>query len=227
MVKGSMHRLSTAIGGLLILLLPACAVTDIPTRWAQVPKDQNAVVFGTVTAELGGPGPLSRYLIRFRSLETKEVAHLSVDPGMAIVAGGDPELYVRQRSMGQFFEITIPAGQYEFFDLWMVAASAFGSTEYRPKEQFSIPFKVEAGTVNYLGEFRAYPTVGRNIFGMLLPAGGYFVVRDQEARDTQLLIKRRGGVPVESIRKIVLDLETNGTSLVRRSPLPPFDTALD
>lgn len=221
--RGKIRPVFAAVAACALLVLSACAATDVPSRWAQTPENQRAIVFGTITAEMGDPGPLSRYLILFRNVETKEVAHLSIYPGMDIANDGDPELYERKRSIGKFFEIVLPAGRYEFFDFWMVAIGLGGATtEYRPKEPFSIPFTIEAGTVNYIGEFRTYPMVGRGIFGGLARSGGYFVVRDQEARDTRMFLKRRGAVITEPIRKIALDLETNGSPLVWRSPLFPF-----
>lgn len=220
------RALAATASAVLLVLLSACAATDVPARWAQTPEPQRAVIFGTITAELGPPGPpLSRYLIRFRNVETKEEAHLNINPGMNIGNDGDPELYETKRTKGMLFDVTLPAGRYEFYDLWMVAVGLFGaSTEYRPKQPFSIPFTVEPGTVNYLGEFRAYPAFEKGAFG-LARAGGYFVVTDREARDTALFIKRRGSAPAQPIRKIALDLETNGSPLVRRTPLPPYDVA--
>jgi hypothetical protein len=163
-------------------------------------------------------------MIHFRKVETKEAATLKISPGWNVGNKGDPELYEPKRSIGLFFEIALPAGRYEFFDLWMVGVGLGGaSTQYTPKEHFSIPFTIEPGTFNYLGEFRAYPMIGPGIFGGVARVGGYFVVRDQEMRDTALLAKRRGGLPSEPIRKITLDLDANISPLVRRTRLPPFD----
>lgn len=217
------HHWAWLIVACASLLLAGCwATTDAPTRWAQLPESQRAAVFGTITAEMGGPsGPMSRYMLKYRNVETKEEAWLSINPGMD--SSGDPELYERRRTVGTLFDVSLPAGRYEFFDVWFVAATGFGSTEYRAREPFSVPFTIEAGTLNYLGEFRAYPIVGRNLLGMSLPGGGYFVVLDRERRDTQLLAKRRG-VPFGPVKNIVPDPDRANTPFMRRAPLPPFNS---
>jgi hypothetical protein len=199
------------------------ATADTPSRWKQLPPDQVSSVFGTITAEMGGPsGPLSRYVIRFRNIDTREEGFLSVDPAMG--SSADPDLYERRRSTGTFFDIAMPPGRYEFYDVWMIGTGGFGWTEYRAREPFSVPFTIEPGKVHYMGEIRAYPVVRPKPFGMSLPAGGYFVLRDQEARDTKLLLKRRAVASVGPIKSLVREIDTNRTPYLRASPQPPFDS---
>jgi hypothetical protein len=223
-MKAAMPRPLSLLLITLGLALSGCwATTDTPARWKQLPPEQASSVFGTITAEMGGPsGPLSRYMIHFRNIDTREESFLSVNPGMD--SSGDPELYERRRTSGAFFDITLPPGRYEFYDVWMVAATGFGSTEYRSREPFSVPFTIEPGKTHYIGEIRAYPVVGRNVFGMSLAAGGYFVLRDQEARDTRILLKRRAVPAVAPVRNLVREIDTNRTPFLRASPQPPFDT---
>jgi hypothetical protein len=83
--------------------------------------------------------------------------------------------------------------------------------------------------VHYVGEFRGYPMIGESRIGFSVPAGGYFVILDEEARDTALLAKRRaaeaGAEPVGTVINIVPDPERAGTPLLRRKPLPPYQAA--
>ena len=212
------HRLLVLL--LLGLSLVACASSDTPARWKQLPPEQVGWAFGTITAEMSGPsGPMSRYTIRFRNLDTKEEGFFSINPGLD--SSGEPDLYERRKTSGAFFDIPMPAGRYEFFEFWTVAASGFGSTEYRSREPFSVPFTIEQGKVHYLGEFRAYPLVGKNIFGMSLPAGGYFVLRDQEQRDTKLLLKRREVATVGPVKNVARELDTKRTPFLRPTPRGP------
>ena len=214
------HSRAAAVLG-LCLLLTGCATQDMPSRWSKLPADQRATMFGTVSADLT-KGALSRYMIKFRNVDTKEEAWFSIYPGHD--RSGDPELYERGRTVGVLFDLTLPPGRYEFFDIWMVAATGFGSTEWKAKTPFSVPFTIEPNTVNYLGELRAYMVLGKNIFGMTAPGGAYWVVRDQETRDTAIFTKRRGGALSEPVRKIVLEVE-RGDPFMRRTPLPPYDAS--
>lgn len=215
------YRLALVLVGIALSLTACWATTDTPTRWNQLPAEQVGWAFGTITAEMSGPsGPLSRYIIRFRNLDTREEGFLSVNPGMD--SSGDPDLYERRKTSGTFFDIPMPAGRYEFYDVWMVAATGFGSTEYRSREPFSVPFTIENGKMHYLGEFRAYPLVGRNVFGMSLPAGGYFVLRDQEDRDTKLLLKRRQAATIGPVKNLARELDTARTPFLRSTPQAPF-----
>ncbi len=82
---------------------------------------------------------------------------------------------------------TLPAGQYEFFGYSMFIGSPVGTTEFKQREEFSIPFTVKPGQVTYLGEIRLVPVLGRNIFGIAILGGGYFVLSDQRQLDMVLL----------------------------------------
>lgn len=195
-----------------------------PTRWEALPEGQRAVMFGTITADIS-VGAVNTYTLFYRNVETGETASLSVHP---LDDSGDDDLRQRGKVMGRFFEVTLPPGRYEIFDISVVAMGLFGaSTEWRAKAPFSLPFTIEAGRTHYIGDLRAYSFVGKNIFGNPAPGGGgYFTIVDREAQARELLARRRaaksGALPVGDIVKIVPDPDRAGTPLLRRTPLPPF-----
>jgi hypothetical protein len=141
----------------------------------------------------------------------------------------DPELYVKGKTIGRLFEVSLPAGDYELFEVsFYYSVGAYGGTSWRSEPPFSLPFTITSAGVHYVGEFRA-PMIGKSGIGFSVPAGGYFVILDEEARDTVLLAKRRaaeaGAEPVGTVINIVPDPERAGTPLLRRQPLPPYQAA--
>lgn len=165
-------------------------------------------MFGTITADVSA-GALNRYLLRYRNLDTGEDAALSIMP---LDDDGDAELYQRRKLVGRFFEVTLPPGRYEFYDVWMVAQGLFGaSREWSARTPFSLPFTIQAGRTHYIGDIRAYPARG----------GGFFTIADRETQARELLAKRRaakpGAAPVGDIVNIVPDPAKAGTPFLRRA----------
>lgn len=176
---------------LALFLLVGCAGANGPERWKSLPEAQRAVIFGTVTAYESGLF-LSTSRLHFRNIETGETAMIAATPGNDIT--GNPDLYERDKMKVWSFELAVPPGRYEFFSYSATRnMGQFGSTQYHAKQDFSVPFVVEAGKTHYLGEYRAFALMGRNVFGMKLAEGGYFVLVDNQERDTALLAKKRNG----------------------------------
>ncbi|WP_162914596.1 hypothetical protein [Desertibaculum subflavum] len=185
----------------------ACAPSIAPTRWEALPEGQRAVMFGTITADISA-GAINRYMLRYRNFDTGETAALNVEP---LDDSGDDDLRERGRVVGRFFEVTLPPGRYEFYDVSFLAMGLFGaSREWSARTPFSLPFTIQAGRTHYLGDVRAYPA----------RAGGYFTFTDREARARELLAKRRAAAkappPPADIVNIVPDPDKAGTPFLRR-----------
>lgn len=197
--------------------LAACNQTTAPARWNDLPVSERATIFGTLTAELGGPMAMELYEIRFRNLQTKEKASLTLNAGLLLFPGvrtasGDAELQESGRSMGRSFELTLPAGQYEFYEVWCRGPPGSFPSDYK-SENFSMPFSVEAGKTYYLGELRAYPLQYKDLLGFSTPYGGYFVLRDSRERDTALWLKKRTDGNLPAIENLLLDASKGGRGI--------------
>lgn len=127
-----------------------------------------------------------------------ELGSFSFAPVRAIIAElgsnrGDPELKLPDRSLGRFFEVTLPASEHECFHMHLVNRHAhLGSTSWTAKEPFFVPLKVAAGGgTHYLGGIRGFPLLGKSLLGFQVSDGGYIVFVAREARDTASLAKRR------------------------------------
>lgn len=197
-------RWGIVLGFLLALL--ACAPSIAPNRWEALPEGQRAVLFGTITADISA-GALNRCMLRYRNLDTGEAAALNVEP---LDDSGDDDLRERGKVVGRFFEVTLPPGRYEFYDVSMLAMGLFGaSREWSARTPFSLPFTIQAGRTHYIGDVRAYPARG----------GGCFTFTDREAQARPLLAKRRaakGVPPPGDVINIVPDPEKAGTPFLRR-----------
>lgn len=73
---------------------------------------------------------------------------------------------------------------------------------FTSREPFSIPFTVTTGKVTYLGKYQANGLTGKNFVGLPLAAGAVFVVQDRQAKDMDLLRKRRLDLPLEVINAV-------------------------
>lgn len=216
-----------------LLLLAGCVTSKAPERWASLPDAQKGLMFGTITAEMSAFYTLTHYQLLYRNVSTGETGLLSLSPRNrrmppGIGDEGDPELREPRKTIGRLFEVALPAGDYEFFEVRFWSIEGTGGS-WRSDPEFSLPFTVAAGGIHYVGEFRGYPIVGKHpLFGYHVPAGGYFVILDAAARDTALLAKRRaaqsGAAPLPDVVNIVPDPERAGTEYLRRAPMPPFQT---
>lgn len=115
--------------------------------------------------------------------------------------------YSNEVEKGSVFILDLPAGQYEFYDVQFYYNNGTYSNSYSAREEFSIPFSVEANRAAYLGSFVAHGVWGKNIFFISIPAGGYFKISDQFERDKGLVAALRPEIPANSIqpRLLVVD----------------------
>lgn len=86
--------------------------------------------------------------------------------------------------------VTLPAGEYKIFGWSMVYLTGNGTKTFFPMGNFSIPFTVAENSVNYLGDYLGVPTMGRNIIGLKIPVGGYFIASERYEKDYQVISSR-------------------------------------
>ncbi len=95
--------------------------------------------------------------------------------------------------------MTLPAGKYRFYTFSILRGTGVGYSVWEPREDFSIPFTVTAGKAAYLGEIRMVPHLGRNIFGIPMPAGGNFNFVSNQQRDIALFREKFPGIDPATI----------------------------
>ncbi len=131
-------------------------------------------------------------------------------------AGWSPD-FEDQNARGAVFFARLRPGDYELVDVNFYIYSQYITSTWTAKPKFSIPFTVRRGEAIYLGEFLAYSVFGRNMFGMQVPGGGYFVVSDRFERDSTLLKSKEEAPKDVSIVKAVVDPDSARIPLIRRN----------
>jgi hypothetical protein len=99
----------------LLLLLAGCVTSSAPERWTTLPASEKGALFGTITADVSTRYTLNSYRIQYRNLATGEVGTLALAPQNSrmfppIGDTGDPERYVKGKTIGRLFEVS-PAGR--------------------------------------------------------------------------------------------------------------------
>lgn len=101
--------------------------------------------------------------------------------------------------VGESFALALPAGTYTICGS---GASSVAPYSYGGPGNFSIPLKIEAGKLNYIGRYTRVVQKGIGPFGIPEGVGGYWVVSDRQAADLPYLLQRDpklAGLPVVSI----------------------------
>lgn len=93
---------------------------------------------------------------------------------------------------------SLPAGRYEIYDFDVFMNGGRYRQNFRSRAEFSIPFVVQPGKAVYLGNYQANGVRGRNIVGIPITAGAFFVVEDRLQQDVQLARARTNPIPVAS-----------------------------
>jgi len=120
-----------------------------------------------------------------------------------------------------FFAQLAPA-EYEIFRFELSQfRGQLGSTTFRSNIAFSIPFSVAEGRATYLGQFLSVAAYGKNVFGMSVPGGGYFVVSDQMERDVGLLQSQRTDFDFANVHRALIDPKQLGLPFFREALIDP------
>ena len=138
------------------------------------------IIVASMVQDRSGWTAYSNVSFWFRDKDGNNRGRVAYSPGL-------PGFNVGQRESDIVKVYKLPAGQYEFYDFNMFIGSPVGTTEFKAREEYSIPFAVRPGQVTYIGEIKLIPRTGRNIFGLPIPGGGHFILSDQRSRDMALL----------------------------------------
>lgn len=84
----------------------------------------------------------------------------------------------------------LPPGDYEIFNFNIFLNGGTIQKNFSSRVDFSIPFKVRANETTYLGNYQANTVIGKNLFGLPMPAGAIFIVNNREIEDIELAKNR-------------------------------------
>lgn len=107
-----------------------------------------------------------------------------------------------QDGYGLLRAIELPPGEYVFTHWNFFNGS--GETFY-PKDLGTLPFKVQAGRVAYVGSFDLDLQRGKNVFGVEIALDPWLLVSDKRDRDLPLLPQKFPAIPSELVDIQILD----------------------
>jgi hypothetical protein len=97
--------------------------------------------------------------------------------------------------------VRLAPGEYEFYNF----LASIGNTDYSARNDFSIPFTVDAGSVTYLGEFSFAAHWTKGLFGLEAPSLPVVSIADQQARDIPIIKTRVPETASANVRVAVPD----------------------
>lgn len=90
-------------------------------------------------------------------------------------------------------------GRYEIYNTDTFYNTGFVQNNYFLKDEVSIPFTIYPGEVTYLGHFQANKIMGKNVFGVSIPAGAFFVVSDREEHDIAIAESKQPSIAGKAV----------------------------
>jgi hypothetical protein len=94
--------------------------------------------------------------------------------------------YKSDTESGYVAVASLPPGDYEVFNFEVWQRGFNYEARYSSKQPFSIRFSVRPGETTYLGNYAASGISGRNIIGLSVQAGAYFVLSSAVDRDVAI-----------------------------------------
>lgn len=184
------------------LLLWSCGPHE-PASVFTLPDDYagpTGQVVGTVGIFLGTGAENPHYQNRlfFRSMDGATTGAIAfTDTGLS----SQESHYSTATARGSVFLLELPPGRYEFYDLKFHLNDDGLQWSYWARDEFSVPFTVEAEMVSYLGSFVAHGAWRLGAYPDPLPVGGYFTVADEFDRDRLLVASVHPDIDAESIQR--------------------------
>lgn len=132
---------------------------------------------------------------------TKEKLRLSPSFQLPDIKGDSSKIY--------YNAVLLPSGEYKIYGWGMEFNSGTGITTFFPMGNFSLPFAVTGGRVNYLGDYLGTSKGGRDILGMKRPTGGYFIVSSRFTEDFETIIRKWPNLDLNKTLNAVPDFGGN------------------
>lgn len=199
----------------LVVFISGCATTSLTPEPISIAKlnDKTGIVFGTFSRDT----KTSKYYSQtfyFRNVQTGQKYRIHSQPEFNIFSGKTPDDFNTGDSHGALFAFTLPAGKYTFDNFNLYRSTGYSYQYWSSKTPYSIPFEVVGNKIKYLGEIKLVAMTGKNLFGIRVPAGGVWVITDQQKRDFPLIKNKHPEVAIDQVIISVPDREEVATPLV-------------
>ena len=117
-----------------------------------------------------------------------------------LLPGPKPD-FDTDESRGAVGSVRLAPGEYELHNF----IASYGNTDMSAKQDFSIPFTVEAGGITYLGAYTFAALYGKNFFGMTVPSMPMISISNEQARDIPIVKARAAEMAAAKVRAAVPD----------------------
>ena len=155
---------------------------------AELNDKSKGILLASVTAETGKHTHDAWFYIR-RKGDADNSERLAAS-GFSMF-GKPNDFPQRSPRTGRLLAISLDPGEYELFT-WTLYIQTFGGYGYiSPKNPPTpLPFSVVAGRITYLGYLHLDTLMGKNIFGLSIPAGGGPEITDNFEDDRSLMAQK-------------------------------------
>jgi hypothetical protein len=121
-----------------------------------------------------------------------------------------PDEFETPDSKGAIFVRLLEAGEYSFNGFSVSHHTSRGTATISPRHDFSVPFQVEAGKVNYIGEFKRVSLEGK---GDEAPLPGW-AISDRMERDREVIAREYPDIPLDELINAVPSKERVASPLI-------------
>lgn len=207
---------SRLAGFLALFLLWGCAAGSTSFYSGPVPKDGEPA--GYVIASVSRSKELPTftfYSLDFRSVATGDEGSLKTSTPELVQAKFE---VIKGVYEGFVSVLKLPPGKYELYNFSVFGGAGFGSVTWSSKQDFSVPFEVQAGKATYIGAYDCTPIFGEGIFGLRALAGMYWILSDQHDRDVPIARGREPGLTQTPVDIAVPDPQRLNIPLITGVP---------
>lgn len=200
---------------LVMLLVSGCATNSLtpqPVTLSDL-NDGRGILVGSFSRDANEQQYYSQ-TFRFKNTSTGELFDIVSQPTFNLFSGKTPDDFQTSESRGGIFIFSLPPGEYAFYNFRLYQSDGYANKNWWSAQDYSIPFEVHAGVVNYVGEIKLIPSFGTNFFGMRVHSGGYWEISDQKERDAGLISSKHPFISMEDAVNVIPSRKEVFTPLV-------------
>ena len=172
---------------LAVVHLAACTTPAerLSQQVALVPEADRSYMVGNYAVDCEPSGSSCAHAFNAISVYYRQTAKPEIQGRLSWIRGSmladntSHDYMLEAGEKGQYFCVTLPPGDYEFYTYDFYNFAGGGSGYSIPeRSQFKVNFSVAPGEVVNVGKLHVTTGTGKNVFGMTLPAPGVLVLSD-------------------------------------------------
>ena len=216
-----LKNLKIFLSSLLILVfLAGCVTTSrLPETLVSNDLDNKGLLIGSISR---GEGLFSysfyNFYLRGLNNDVEEVARLSQDS----LAWHAKDAFKDDFERGGLFAISLPEGQYEFYNYELYYNNGMFDRTWRAGKDFSMPFSIKDNQITYIGEIKATAVMTEKVLGASWPKGAILSTSDQRSRDISLLKQRYPEFDWKNISFQIVEFPGNSGSQKADGMMRPY-----